>query len=342
MVGTIRSSPQITVLMSVYNNDKVVARAIDSILNQTYKDFEFLIVDDGSTDDSFKTIKTFDDKRIKVINNQDNIGLTRSLNKGLKLASGKYIARIDADDISLSERLAKQIDFLEENPDFVLCGTSYHIIDKKGNIIKDIVYNTDPEKLYYDLNFQNIIAHSSIMFKKEEVLSAGGYSDKYRYSQDFDLWQKLARIGKVWVLPDVLMKWNDSEDNISSKNSDQQSKAAFEIFKSNLKRLGIRDKEINDIYCFHNFYSKKYLKSSSENIYRALHALKSINAIIIKMAPEFYIKKALINASYQTIVDILSCIYKSSSNRNTALKYIFKNLYDLRLDLELFKKLIRR
>ena len=342
MLGTSKLSPQITVLMSVYNNEKVVARAIGSILNQTYKDFEFLIIDDASTDDTSRIIDSYKDKRIRTIRNKNNLGLTKSLNIGLRTAGGKYVARIDADDISLPERLAKQIDFLEENPDFVLCGTSYHIIDKKGNTIKDIVYNTNPEKLYYDLNFQNIIAHSSIMFKKGKVLSVGGYSDKYRYSQDFDLWQRLVRIEKVWVLPDVLMKWNDSEDNISSKNSDQQSKSAFEIFKSNLKRLGIRDKEINDIGCFHNFYSKKYLKSSSGDIYKALHALKSVNAAIIKKAPDFYDKKALIDTSYKTISNLLSCIYKSSSNRNTALKYIFKNLYDLRLDLELFKKLTRR
>lgn len=334
-------APKLTVLMSVFNNENTVRRAVKSILEQSFKDFVFLIIDDSSTDNSLNIIRSFNDRRIRVISNKNNIGLTRSLNTGLKLSSGKYIARLDADDISLPKRLEKQIDFLEKNPDFVLCGTGYHIIDKEGNIIKDIVYDTYSEKLYYDLNFQNIIAHSSVVFKKKEILSSGGYSIKYRYSQDFDLWQRLTRIGKAWIMPEILMKWNDSKDNISSKNSDQQNKAALEIFKDNLKRLGIDNKKINDISCFHNFYSKNYLGCSPSSIRRALYSLKGINALIIKKAPSFYDKNILINVSYKTTVDLLSSIYKYSSDKNMVLKYIFKNLYDLRLDLEVFKKVIR-
>ncbi|HKQ33129.1 MAG TPA: glycosyltransferase family A protein, partial [Thermodesulfobacteriota bacterium] len=118
-------TPKVTVLMTVYNGEKFLNEAIDGILNQTFRDFEFLIINDGSTDGSREIIKSYKDPRINLVDNESNIGLTASLNRGLSLAGGEYIARQDADDISLPERLEKQISILERNPDIALLGSWY-------------------------------------------------------------------------------------------------------------------------------------------------------------------------------------------------------------------------
>ena len=122
-----------TVLMPVYNAEKYVAEAIDSILNQTFNDFEFLIINDGSTDNSLDIIKSYDDPRITIINNETNLGLSHTLNKGIELARGEYIIRMDADDISLSIRLEKQIEFMDSNQHIGICGSWIQTFDKSGN-----------------------------------------------------------------------------------------------------------------------------------------------------------------------------------------------------------------
>ena len=129
------NTPQITVLMPVYNGEKYLRQAVDSILNQTFKDFEFLIINDGSTDKTLAILQEYKNKRVKIINNKKNIGLTKSLNKGLKLAKGKYIARMDADDISLSNRLRKQIDFLDKHNKIGVLGTQMKIINNSNKIV---------------------------------------------------------------------------------------------------------------------------------------------------------------------------------------------------------------
>jgi len=115
--------PKVTVLMPVYNGEKYLNEAIDSILGQTFKDFKFLIINDGSTDGTADILKSYKDSRIKVTNNEKNIGLTKSLNKGLKMAKSEYIARMDADDISLPTRLQKQVEFMDSHPKVGVCGT---------------------------------------------------------------------------------------------------------------------------------------------------------------------------------------------------------------------------
>jgi len=125
--------PKISVIMSVYNGEKHLPRAIDSVLEQTFEDFEFIIVNDGSTDNTPKILGSYSDKRIYVIN-QENMGLTRSLNEAIELPRGAYIARMDADDISLPDRLLYQVDFLDGNEDVCLLSSSYYVIDESGTV----------------------------------------------------------------------------------------------------------------------------------------------------------------------------------------------------------------
>ena len=135
-------NPLVTVLMSVYNGEKYLERAIKSILNQTFKDFEFLIINDGSTDNSVKIIQSFNDLRLRLIHNESNIGLIKTLNKGLKLSNGKYIARMDCDDISLPKRLSIQASFMEKYPEIGVCGSWVKIIGLGKKFINKYFKNT--------------------------------------------------------------------------------------------------------------------------------------------------------------------------------------------------------
>ena len=180
----------ISVIMGVYNSKEYLREAIESILNQTFKNFEFIIIDDGSNDGSSKILKSYDEKdpRIKIINNKNNIGLTASLNKGLKTAQYDFIARMDADDISKNDRLQKQYNFLKANKDVSVIGTSAIDIDKEGKIINHRKVPLTYDKIKKTIRTVNPIIHSSVMFRKKDILKIGGYNEKYRKVQDYELW----------------------------------------------------------------------------------------------------------------------------------------------------------
>ena len=190
------AKPKITVLMAVYNGEKHLATAIESILCQTYKDFEFIIIDDFSTDNSLDIIQSHakTDSRIKVFENLVNCGLTKSLNKGLQCAQGKYIARMDADDISVPIRLMKQYNLLSLNYGaYSVVGCNFDIInaDRPLKIIKRVnlaKYNDDIRR---GLAKESVLCHPSVMFNKDDIRAVGGYDESFRYAQDYDLWIRL-------------------------------------------------------------------------------------------------------------------------------------------------------
>ncbi|NGP46765.1 glycosyltransferase family 2 protein [Bacillaceae bacterium SIJ1] len=156
---------KVTVLMPVYNGAKYLSEAIESILNQTYKEFDLLIINDGSTDNSEEIINRFSDDRIKYIANDKNIGLIRTLNKGICLVRSEYIARMDADDISLPMRLEKQIKFMDEHQDIAVSGTSVLVFNEKGTIGKSIV-SKDSNEIKTRLLFHCALMHPSVIIRK--------------------------------------------------------------------------------------------------------------------------------------------------------------------------------
>lgn len=202
--------------MAVYNGEKYLAEAIDSILNQTFKNFEFIIVNDGSSDNSLKIIKQYlnNDSRIKLINNQTNLGLIKSLNKGLKIAKGQYIARMDADDISLPKRLELQLKFLENKKEIYLVGSFAIIINEKGKKIaleKVLVY---PEAIAKDLKNACCLLHPTIMFRNDAEFF---YREKAYYCEDYDLYlQMISRGKKLANYPLPLLKYRITPGSISS------------------------------------------------------------------------------------------------------------------------------
>jgi glycosyltransferase involved in cell wall biosynthesis len=251
-------NPKISVIMSVYNGEKYLREAIESILNQTITDFEFIIVNDGSTDKSLEIIQSFDDERIKIINNEKNIGLTTSLNKALKEAKGEYIARQDADDISLPNRFEEQLKYFEKHSEVVLLGTMAYLIDKKEKIVGKRVVLAKPS--LKDIFKDNPFIHGSVMFKKEIVNHLGGYNELIRYSQDYELWLRIAKFYDVQNLTQLLYKSRSHDANIRLTNLEESTLYRFLALRSvrgKLDEILLKTVNENGIKSLHSYLNKE-------------------------------------------------------------------------------------
>jgi len=238
--------------MSVYNGGEYLRDAVESILTQSFRDFEFIIIDDGSTDGSWDIITGYAavDKRVVTLKNPENIGLTRSLNKGLAEARGAYVARQDADDISMPHRLAREAAFLDTQYDTVLVTGNMLRLDEQGNE-HPMMDRTMPSSLVaWNQVFRNMISpHSAVMFRKDTVQGIGGYNEEYRYSQDYELWSRLMDRGRLVILPDILLKWRNHAGNISGNYGGFQKELGYSVAIDTVERIsGIRlDKSKIDI-----------------------------------------------------------------------------------------------
>lgn len=233
------AKPDISVLMAVYNGEKFISESIDSILNQTFEDFELIIVDDCSTDGSAEVINQYKDSRIKYYRNRKNLGQTLSLNKGIELAQGTYIARIDHDDVSHKRRLERQLDFLESNPDHALCGTLAKVISENGKKIYTVrSERNDSEYLKCKLFFENVIFHSSAFFSTQ-LAKKWLYDSSFTIAQDYDLWIKFGQSHKIGVLNEQLVSLRKHRDNASELLSETGVREVKDILGLGLKRLNI-------------------------------------------------------------------------------------------------------
>jgi glycosyltransferase involved in cell wall biosynthesis len=229
--------PEISVLMSVYNSECFLAEAIESILNQKYSNFEFIIINDYSTDNCSKIINEYliRDDRILLIENEANLGLTKSLNIGISKAKGKYIARIDADDIALPERLGVQHDFLEKHQHIFLVGSGVDKIDENGNTVSRHKPIVEEKEIGKELYHRNCVDHPTIMFRNEGFT----YREKFVYAQDYDFYLILLSNGKkISNIFEPLVKYRISPFAISwSKKAKQDLFAlkANEFYHQRLK-----------------------------------------------------------------------------------------------------------
>ncbi|MDD2337894.1 MAG: glycosyltransferase, partial [Geobacteraceae bacterium] len=216
------SSPKITVLMPLFNGKRYVREAVESILGQTFADFEFLIIDDGSTDDSCAIVESYGDPRIRLITNGKNLGVTATLNRGIKLGRGEYIARMDCDDISLPTRLAEQIEYLERNPDCAMVAIPVLQIDEDGRncgVWPDDRNTLTSEALYRFLPRANCIAHPGIMIRKS-ILSHYRYNEFQRIAQDYDLWLRMSADRLVITkLAKPLLKYREHSASVTSSSN---------------------------------------------------------------------------------------------------------------------------
>ncbi len=231
-------SPKISVLMPVYNGERFLREAVESILNQTYRDFEFLIINDGSTDGSAEIIESYKDPRIRLVHNERNIKLIGTLNKGLELAHGQYIARMDCDDVSLPERLSRQVSFMDANPDIGICGTWIKGIgDIKGTRQR---YPVDPEVIKCRLLFECVLAHPSVMMRREMMIRNNlRYDDDYSHAEDIQLWQRASRTFLVSNIAEELVLYRSTGQSVSRIYRDTQAMTLKRIDKEAIERLGI-------------------------------------------------------------------------------------------------------
>lgn len=208
--------PLISVVLPVYNGAADVEKAVDTILAQTFTNFELLIINDGSKDNSAEILNGLSDQRVRLIH-QDNLGLASTLNKGMQLAAGKYIARQDQDDLSHPQRLEKQFEYMESHPDCILLGTAAVIWVADTPTDRAHQHPVDHGTLSFDLLFNNPFVHSSVMLRKDEVIAAGGYSinRERQPPEDYELWSRLSRVGQVANLPDRLLVYREVPQSMS-------------------------------------------------------------------------------------------------------------------------------
>lgn len=234
------NTPLVTVLMPAYNAEPYINASVDSVLNQTYKDFELLIINDGSKDKTREILESYSDSRIKLVH-QENMGLVKTLNKGIELASGKYIARFDADDICYPERLQKQMDFLTKNPDYILVGSEADYTDEYDNFIFTYRFSLYENDEIQSAGFKQCpFIHSSVTLSKDAIIKAGKYSEKAITFEDHLLWSRIAEYGKVKNLHEPLIRVRFNPDSVTI---DEKWRGREFI---DLKQRSIKNGEVSD------------------------------------------------------------------------------------------------
>ncbi|HIK16969.1 MAG TPA: glycosyltransferase [Leptolyngbyaceae cyanobacterium M33_DOE_097] len=263
---------KVSVLMSVYNGEEYLQESIDSILNQTFSDFEFLIIDDCSTDNTWQILSQYREKdpRIVLVKNSENLGLTKSLNKGLKLAQGQYIARQDADDISFPQRFEKEVRVLDEQADCVLVSCNIQLIQGRDQKVIEVMHRScSPELVNWYLLFYNHVAgHSQVMYRRNDAIALGGYSEQWLYSEDYELWCRFAKSKKkLVILPEVLLTYRQHNQSISAQKAKKQEAYVTSLVQENIEQLTHAKLKPEEIRVLVGFW-KATLKIVSGDAYR--------------------------------------------------------------------------
>jgi len=220
------SEPRVSVVMAAHNAEATVGAAVESILAQTFGDFEFIVVDDGSSDGTWAVLHDFHDVRLRRVRNAANRGLAAALNRGIAAARGGYVARMDADDVCHPERLARQAAFLDEHPDIGLLGTAFEILDERGARLGERVRASDDETLQAQLLRWNPFCHGSVMVRRGLLRRVGGYDERFHCAQDTDLWLRLAEVCRVATLGRVLYAWRRRAGSVSVAHRGRQVEQA--------------------------------------------------------------------------------------------------------------------
>lgn len=259
--------PKVTVLMPVYNGERYLREAIESILVQTFADFEFLIINDGSTDRSVDVIESFRDSRIRLIHNGKNSGLIKSLNMGIELARGMYIARMDSDDKSIPSRLMQQVEFMDRHPDIGICGTWVRFFPQ----VHDYKWKlpADHEKIVCQLFFNTALAHPSVMMRRDVLIRNKLYYDPlFKHTEDFEYWVRAAGCTRLANIPKVMLYYRISESQICQVHNAEQQEAAARIRKAQLTRLDLHpdklERQIHEALAKGEFIGSKEYVSSAE------------------------------------------------------------------------------
>ena len=231
-------NPKVSVIMPVYNAQKYLKDAIESILNQTFTNFEFLIINDGSNDKSKTIIESYNDSRIRLLNNKENCGLAKVRNKGISEAKAEYIAWLDADDTSHPLRLEKQVKLLDNHPEIGICGTWVKTIGTKPSHIWR--YPTNPEFIRCRMLFDDPLATSSIMLRKKLLVKNNlNFDLDFPPAEDYDLWERLSYFCKITNIPKILTHYRLHENQTSKINALQQKTSVWKIQERQIEQLNV-------------------------------------------------------------------------------------------------------
>jgi glycosyltransferase involved in cell wall biosynthesis len=232
-------SPKVTALIPVYDREQYVDEAVDSILAQTFTDFELLVIDDGSTDRSRDIVRSYRDSRVRLVCNETNEGIPKTRNKGLRLARGEYLAFLDSDDWACSERFAKQVTFLDNHPDYAAVGAWIAWMDENGRSLRRIKRKpVSPDAIAAQRLFQSGIENSASM-ARTAVLRAYEYQEEYDLSEDFDLWARIAAKHKLATLPEVLVRRRMHSGRITQEKALRMKDRRLAIYAAQLHELGM-------------------------------------------------------------------------------------------------------
>ncbi|MFO8051454.1 MAG: glycosyltransferase [Thermoplasmatota archaeon] len=298
------TDPKISVVMTVYKGNEYFPKAVQSILGQTMKDIELVIVMDPCPGyRSMDMIEDATDHRIRIIENQDREGLVRSRNIGVKSSRGKYIAVLDSDDISQPDRLEKEYSFLEKNPDHSLVGSSCDVIDGSGKVIKGDHGPWSEEEIYYSIHFSNQLPHSSIMARRSDIISVGAYDERYGIGEDYKLYLKLMDKGRVFKFDEPLIKWRSHSGSVTGSLSvDIEDHLLQMISEWYRKRYGL---EVSDEQ-IRMFRDHSRTSISINGALDSLRALRSLNDAIIKEAPEHMDVKVIRRAAKHKMMELMT------------------------------------
>jgi glycosyltransferase involved in cell wall biosynthesis len=234
--------PALSVLMAVYNSEAYLVQAVESILNQTWQDFELIIIDDGSTDSSLDILQTYakQDQRLRLIS-RENRGIPYTRNQLLAQASAELIAIMDSDDVALPDRLTRQVAYMQQHPEIVCLGSAYELIDAKGRLITQLPVPLDDAAI----QAQILAGHAAIfqpcaMMRRSAVQQVGGYDDTMTQAEDLDLWLKLGEVGKLGNLPDVLVQYRLHANSVSEQDCALQRQKALIACQRAWQRRGIQ------------------------------------------------------------------------------------------------------
>jgi glycosyltransferase involved in cell wall biosynthesis len=238
--------PTVSALMPVYNAEPYLAEAVESILGQTFADFEFLIVNDGSTDRSGAILERYAarDRRIRLTS-RPNTGYTVALNQLLDLASGEFVARMDADDVALPQRLERQVDYLRAHRDVVCIGSAVQFIDAAGRFLRNGHPGMDHEAIQQRaLAGDCPLNHPSIMMRRAAVQAVGGYHPEFEPAEDLDLWLRLGEVGRLTNLPEALMKYRQHQRSFSEQHQRLQLERSAAAVLEACRRRGIPPRDV--------------------------------------------------------------------------------------------------
>ncbi|MEL7198566.1 MAG: glycosyltransferase [Pseudomonadota bacterium] len=280
---------KISVVMAVYNGEEFVGSSIDSVLAQTFTDFEFIIVNDGSTDATLSILEDYAerDPRIRIID-QENTGVTLAAIKGCAAARGEYIARLDADDCCMPARFEKQVKLLDNNPALVAAIGDVEFFQDDGKVVNVAKVRGDPRLIRFYMPFCNHIGgNGHVMFRRDAYLRTGGYDASYRYSQDYDLWTRLLIEGDFGNVPETVYRYRTGHGNISNLKKDEQTHHALRTARREYERVTGEPQSEGTAMALLNFWWTRPPEGLVDKNYEsASRAMRNVAKLFFKQHPD--------------------------------------------------------